>query len=474
MSRKEEDLLFMPDLLAAEYRKGRNIAYILTFMTFMFFVVFGIWASLTELDEVTRGEGTFTPAQKTQIIQNLEGGIISEILVNEGDIVNKGDILVRINNSSAKASADELESQRKILSISVIRMTAELYDTPLEYSQDEIERSPDEVGDQTALYTARKNQQASQIQVIENQTGQRQQEISEVNSRIGQLKNSLGLAKQEYNITKPLVDKGVLPRLQLIRINREIVDLQGEIKTLGVGLPRLQNAVLESKLRIEEMILTTKAELSDELNRARSELKSITESMEAGADTVRRTDVKSPVYGTVKELKRNTVGGVIRGGEDIVEIVPLDDTLVVEAKIRPSDRAFLLPGQEATIKVSAYDFSKYGGLKAKLERISASTIKDEEGENFYRIYLRTDDNKIVSKGKDLEIIPGMTATVEIMTGKKTIIDYLLKPIFKARNSGEQKKIESPEEKVNLEEKDNPEEKENFEKVSVNIPEKAAE
>ncbi|MEH6631377.1 MAG: HlyD family type I secretion periplasmic adaptor subunit [Halopseudomonas aestusnigri] len=445
MSRKDEDLLFMPDLLAAEYRKGRKLAYVLTFLSFLFFIVFGTWATVTELDEVTRGEGTFTPAQKTQIIQNLEGGIISEILVKEGDIVEKGDTLVRINNSSAKASADDLESQRKILSITVIRLTAELYDTPLEYTKAEIETSPDEVGDQTALYTARNNQHASQIQVIKNQTGQRKQEISEVNSRIGQLKSSLGHAKEEYNITKPLVDKGVLPRLQLIRINREIVDLEGEIKTLGVSLPRLRNAVLESKQRIEEMVLTTKAELSEQLNRGRSELKSITESMEAGADTVRRTDVKSPVRGTIKELKRNTVGGVIRGGEDIIEIVPLDDTLIVEAKIRPSDRAFLLQGQEATIKVSAYDFSKYGGLKAKLERISASTIKDEEGESFYRIYLRTDDNKIVSKGKILEIIPGMTATVEILTGKKTILDYLLKPIFKAKKSEEEENEEKVEE-----------------------------
>ena len=437
MSRTEEDLLFMSDLQSAELRKGRKAAYVVTFLSFFFFTTLFIWASLTELDEVTRGEGNFTPAQKTQIIQNLEGGIISEILVKEGDTVEKGAILVRINNSSAQASADDLEGQRRILSISVIRMMAELNDTPLEYTAEQMETSADEVDDQMALYTARSNQQSSQIQVIENQTRQREQEISEANSRIGQLRNSLGLAQQERNITKPLVDKGVLPRLQLIRLNREIVDLEGEIKTLGVSLPRLRDAVLESKQRRDEMILTTKAELSDELNRARSELKSVTESMEAGADTVRRTDVKSPVHGIVKELKRNTVGGVIRGGEDIVEIVPLDDTLIVEAKIRPSDRAFLQKGQNATIKVSAYDFSVYGGMKAKLERISASTIKDEEGESFYRIYLRTDDNKIISKGKELEIIPGMTANVEILTGKKSILDYLLKPIFKARKPAEE-------------------------------------
>ncbi|WP_299381319.1 HlyD family type I secretion periplasmic adaptor subunit, partial [uncultured Kiloniella sp.] len=193
-------------------------------------------------------------------------------------------------------------------------------------------------------------------------------------------------------------------------------------------------ATLEAKQRIDEMVLTTKAEVSDELNRSRAEMKSLSERVAAGVDTVQRTDIRSPVRGTIKELKRNTVGGVIRPGEDIVEIVPLDDTLLVEAKIRPSDRAFLRSGQKATIKVTAYDFSIYGGLEGKLERISASTIKDEEGESFYRVYLRTEDNKIVSKGKELEIIPGMTANVEILTGKKTVMDYLLKPILKARDS----------------------------------------
>ncbi|MEH6630460.1 MAG: HlyD family type I secretion periplasmic adaptor subunit [Halopseudomonas aestusnigri] len=439
MSKKDEDLLFMPDLHSATLRKGRRIAYVLTFIAFLFFVVFGTWATMAELDEVTRGDGTFIPAQKTQVIQNLEGGIISEILVQEGDIVGKGDILVRIENSAATANFRDSQSQKVILTTTVARLSAELNDTKLEYTEEQITAAPDEVSDQLALYNARIRQQAAQVKVLENQARQRKQEISEVHSRIGQLKNSLNLATQERNITKPLVDKGISPRLELIRIDRQIADLSGEIKTLRVSLPRLDGAVLEAKQRIDEMVLTTKAEVSDQLNRARSELKSITESIAAGADTVRRTDVKSPVRGTIKELKRNTVGGVIRGGEDIVEIVPLDDTLIVEAKIRPSDRAFLRQGQEATIKVTAYDFSIYGGLKGKLERISASTIKDEEGESFYRVYLRTADNKIVSKGKELEIIPGMTANVEILTGKKTVMDYLLKPILKARDSAMREK-----------------------------------
>ncbi|KLN59250.1 hemolysin secretion protein D [Kiloniella spongiae] len=434
MSKKDEDLLFAPDLHAATLRKGRRIAYTLTFTAFLFFLVFGTWASMAELDEVTRGEGTFIPAQKTQIIQNLEGGIITELMVQEGDVVEKGDILLRIDNSQATSTVKDSNEQLKILSATVKRLTAELNDTPLEYTEAEHKTAPDQVADQTSLYNARKLQQEAQIKVLENQSRQRRHEVSEVKSRIGQLRNSLALAREERNITKPLVDKGISPRLELIRIDRQVADLEGEIKTLRTSLPRLEGAVLESKQRIDEMVLTTKAEVSDELNRSRAEMKSLSERVAAGVDTVQRTDIRSPVRGTIKELKRNTVGGVIRPGEDIVEIVPLDDTLLVEAQIRPSDRAFLRSGQKATIKVTAYDFSIYGGLEGKLERISASTIKDEEGESFYRVYLRTADNKIVSKGKELEIIPGMTANVEILTGKKTVMDYLLKPILKARDS----------------------------------------
>ncbi|KKJ76474.1 hemolysin secretion protein D [Kiloniella litopenaei] len=434
MSRKDEDLLFAPDLHAATLRKGRRIAYTLTFTAFLFFVIFGTWASMAELDEVTRGEGTFIPAQKTQIIQNLEGGIITELMVQEGDVVEKGDILLRIDNSQATSTVKDSNQQLKILSATVKRLTAELNDTPLEYTEAEKENAPEQVADQTSLYNARKLQQEAQIKVLENQSRQKRQEVAEVRSRIGQLRNSLALAREERNITKPLVDKGISPRLELIRIDRQVADLEGEIKTLRTSLPRLEGAVLEAKQRIDEMILTTKAEVSDELNRSRAEMKSLSERVAAGVDTVQRTDIRSPVRGTIKELKRNTVGGVIRPGEDIVEIVPLDDTLLVEAQIRPSDRAFLRSGQKATIKVTAYDFSIYGGLDGKLERISASTIKDEEGESFYRVYLRTEDNKIVSKGKELEIIPGMTANVEILTGKKTVMDYLLKPILKARDS----------------------------------------
>jgi adhesin transport system membrane fusion protein len=253
-----------------------------------------------------------------------------------------------------------------------------------------------------------------------------------MNSRRKQLERSLQLARQEKAITEPLVLNGVVPRIDLLRIERQLADLEGEISTIRLSIPRLKTAAEEATQRIVQVRAATKAEASDELNKVRNEFKSVREVLFAGEDRVTRTEVRSPVRGTVKEIKVNTVGGVIRPGQDLIEVVPLDDSLLVEARIRPADIAFLRPGQDSMVKVAAYDFSIYGGLKSKLEQISADTIRDEEGENFYRVYLRTERNTLVHQGNELPIIPGMTATVEILTGKKSVLDYIMKPILKAR------------------------------------------
>jgi len=430
-----EDLRYMPDREAALRRRGSRFASALTIVTFVCLVSLLTWAHFAVLDEVTRGEGTVIPSSKTQVIQNLEGGILAEILVREGDIVEPNDILVRIDNTVAEANFRDARSQRYQLMASVARLEAELEGRELVMPEEVLQEAPSAAADQHGFFTLRQNQLAAQIRVLESQASQRKQEIAEMGTRSQQLQNNLALAREELAITKPLADKGVLPRLDLIRIQRQIADLEGELGTVRQAIPRLKTAAAEAEQRIEELILTHKAEVSNELNKVKAELKSMTETLFAGSDRVRRTEVRSLVRGTVKELKHNTVGGVIRPGEDIVEIVPLDDTLLIEAKIRPADIAFLHPGQKATIKITAYDFSIYGGLSADLERISADTIRDEEkpnGERYYRVYLRTKTNTLQHQGKELPIIPGMTATVEILTGKKSVLDYLLKPILRAK------------------------------------------
>ena len=433
MATNQEDLHFMPDVHAAVRRRGQGFAYILTIMTFVFVVVMGFWADFAVLDEVTRGEGRVIPSSKTQIIQNLEGGILAEILVREGDIVEKGDILVRIDNTAAQATYRDARSRVYALQATVERLRAELKGREMALSEEILAKAPQAAADQRALFEARGRQLKAQTAVLQAQARQRKQEIAEMRSRRKQLERSLQLAREELAITQPLARSGVMPRIDMIRIERQVADLEGEIATIRLSIPRLQSAAKEAMQRVEEVVFSSKAAISDELNNARAELNSVTETLLAGKDRVTRTAVRSRVRGTVKEIKQNTIGGVIRPGEDIIEIVPLDDTLLIEAQIRPADIAFLRPGQEAMIKVAAYDFSIYGGLKAKVEHISADTIKDEQGENFYRVYLRTGQNSLVHQGNELPIIPGMTATIEILTGHKTVLDYILKPILKARD-----------------------------------------
>lgn len=429
----DDDLNFMPDVHRASRRRGRQFAYILTVMTVLFFGVMGIWSHYAVLDEVTRGDGRVIPSSKTQVIQNLEGGILAEILVREGDIVDQGAILVRIDNTAAQASYRDVRGQYLSLMATVARLEAELTDAEsVTFPEEVLQEAATEAADQERLFNNRRRQREAQISVLKSQASQRQQEIAEMRSRRQQLQGNLRLAREELDLTAPLVREGIMPRLDLIRIEREVADLEGELQTIKTSIPRLQTALKEAEQRIEELISSTKAEISDELNQTRTELKSVAETLFAGEDRVTRTEVRSLVRGTVKELKFNTIGGVIKPGADIIEIVPLDDTLLIEAEVRPADIAFLRPGQKATIKISAYDFSIYGGLTAKLEQISADTIKNEEGENFYRVYLRTEQNSLKRHGEELPIIPGMTATAEILTGKKTVLDYLLKPILKAK------------------------------------------
>ncbi|WP_340119984.1 HlyD family type I secretion periplasmic adaptor subunit [Pelagibius sp. 7325] len=430
-----DDLDFMPDVHAATRHRGRRFAYILTVLSVAFFAVMGVWAHYAVLDEVTRGEGTIVPSSRTQVIQNLEGGILAEILVHEGDIVQAGDVLVRIENTVAQANLEDARSQYLSLQATEARLMAELEgEDAVTFPAGVLEEAPTVAADQQRLFNARRRQLEAQINVLQSQAVQRKQEVAEMNSRRQQLQQSLGLARDELAIMAPLVQKGVMPRIDLIRIERQVADLEGEIRTIGAALPRLQSAQQEANERIEEMKLTAQTDASDELNKTRAERKSIEQSLFAGQDRVTRTAVTSPVRGTVKDMKINTVGGVIQPGEDIMEIVPLDDSLIVEARVRPADIAYLRPDQKAVIKVSAYDFSIYGGLTAKLVRISADTIRDEEGESFYHVYLRTEENALHHRGETLPIIPGMTVTAEILTGEKSVLDYILKPILKAKDS----------------------------------------
>lgn len=390
------------------------------------------WAHFAVLDEVTTGEGKAIPSSKVQTIQNLEGGIVAEIFVREGQVVNKGDMLLRLDDTRFLSNQEESEVERLALQAHVERLTAEAEGTPLVLSEAITRSQPQLAEDQMALYQSRQQRLQSEQSILREQLAQKQQEVAEFRSKQQQYRASLGLIQQELNMSSPLVAAGAVSEVEILRLRRSMVDVRGALDATTLALPRAEAAAKEIQSRIEQSELAFRADAFKELNETRTHLQKITATSVAIQDRVSRTSVVSPVHGVIKQLNVNTIGGVVQPGSNLLEIVPLEDNLLIEARVRPQDIAFLHPGQRAMVKFSAYDYTIYGGLKANLELISADTITDREGRSFYLIQVRTEKNFLGSPERPLVIIPGMVATVDIITGQKSVLDYMLKPVLKAR------------------------------------------
>ncbi|TSJ57626.1 HlyD family type I secretion periplasmic adaptor subunit [Atlantibacter subterranea] len=398
-----------------------------------FFIAAITWASLAEIDEVTRGEGKAIPSSRLQKIQNLEGGIVAEVYAREGEVVQAGAPLLRLDDTRFKSNAGETEADRMALEARIQRLTAQLNDAESLTISDEIQkRAPDIAQGELELFASMKKRIQSEIAGLDEQLIQKKQELLDFEAKKVQYRNSLGLLQQEINMSEPLVAKGAISKVEVLRLRRSEVETRGQLDSVALAIPRAQAAINEIESKVAETRGRYRSEALAQLNEARTDLSKLEASGKAIEDRVNRTLVTSPVRGIVQQMLVNTIGGVIQPGNDLVEIVPLDDSLLVEAKIRPKDIAFLHPGQEAVVKFSAYDYTIYGGLKGKLEQISPDTVTDKEGNSFYVIRLRTDKNHLGSNEKPLLIIPGMVASVDIITGKKTILEYLMKPILRAR------------------------------------------
>lgn len=434
-ARFREDADFMPAVHAATRSGARPSAYLLLFIIALFFVVFLSWARVATLDEVTRGDGKVIPSSQIQVVQNLEGGIIAGISVREGEVVDKGQILIRIDQTQAAAGYRESRASYLSLLAAVARLKAEVDGTEVVFPGEVLDDAANVAADELALFASRRSGLKADLAILRRQEDQRRQELVELRGRLVRLKESYQLVTEELKIIGPLVASGVVSKVELLRLRREANNIKGDREASRLAIPRASAARREATQRIEERKISLRTESLRELNQKSAELAVVAETIASGKDRALRADVRSPVHGTVKQILVSTVGGVIRPGQELVEIVPLEDTLLIEARIRPADIAFLRPGQDATVKITAYDFSIYGGLKAKVEHISADTIEDEQqkGETFYRIRLRTDRSYLGTEQDPLPIIPGMTASVDILTGEKTVLDYLLKPILKVRN-----------------------------------------
>ncbi|KAF1071340.1 MAG: Type I secretion system membrane fusion protein PrsE [Pseudomonas citronellolis] len=426
------DTEFMPEVQGTLLEDSPTPTRITLWVVLALFAAALIWARFADIEEVTKGEGKAIPSSKVQTIQNLEGGIVSEIFVHEGQVVEKGQTLLRLDDTRFTSNKGETEADRNALQARIERLNAEIDGRAPDFSPALREAAPQVVDDQLALYHSRQQRQASEVNILQEQLRQKTQELQEFRAKQQQNRSSLGLVQQELNMSEPLVKAGAVSPVKLLRLRRSAVEINGELTATTLAIPRAESAMQEISRKIDESRQGFRTDALKDLNDARTELNKLAATSRAIDDKVSRTTVVSPMRGIVKTLKINTIGGVVQPGSDMVEIVPLEDNLLVEAKIRPQDVAFLHPGQPATVKFSAYDYTIYGGMKAKLELISADTITDDKGNAFYLIQVRTDRNHLGPDNKPLLIIPGMVATVDIITGEKSVLDYLLKPVLKAR------------------------------------------
>jgi adhesin transport system membrane fusion protein len=355
------------------------------------------------------------------------------MFVKEGQIVEAGAPLIRLDDTRFASNVGETEADRLSMLLRVERLSAEVEDRPLNFPEDVLKAVPGQAKSEESLYISRRQQLHDEIGGLQEQLIQRQQELREFSSKQAQYRQQLGLQRQEINMSEPLVAQGAVSPVEVLRLKRAEVETRGQLDATTLAIPRAESAIKEVQRKIDETRGKFRSEALTQLNEARTDLNKAQATGKALEDRVSRTLVTSPVRGIVNKLLVNTIGGVIQPGSDMVEIVPLDDTLLVEAKIRPQDIAFLHPGQEAIVKFTAYDYTIYGGLKAKLEQIGADTITDEDKKTtYYMIKVRTERSHLGTDEKPLLIIPGMVASVDIITGKKSVLSYLLKPIIRAR------------------------------------------
>jgi adhesin transport system membrane fusion protein len=394
-------------------------------------LLFVVWTGIVSVDEITRGDGKVIPSRQLQVLQSFDGGIVSQILVQEGQAVNIGDVLLQVDSTRFESSVKENRSQYLSLSAKAARLLAIAESKPFSLAPEIIAEDPRTAEEERRLYETATSELQAQIQIAQQQMAQRQQELSEARAKQSQGAQAYESTMKELNVTKPLLSSGAVSEVELLRLERDVARFRGERDVAGAQISRAQSAIAEASRKIQEVELAVRNTARKEYSETMAKLNSLVQSSTGLTDKVKQSAIRSPVRGTVKRLLVNTVGGVVQPGKDIVEIVPSEDKLLLEARVPPKDIAFLTPGQKAVVKFTAYDFSVYGGLDAKLEHIGADSVTDERGNTFYTVRVRTDKSSL---GPNLPIIPGMVAEVDIITGQKSILSYILKPVLRAKQA----------------------------------------
>jgi len=428
----ERDYEFMHSLSAAVLQKSPSTLRAIMYFWIIAVFIFVVWAKFALIDEIARGDGEIIPSGENQMLQNLEGGIVEEILVQEGEDVQEGQILLKINNEKSRSSFSSNAIKADVLDAKILRLRAESSGERFKVDKGLKERIPLLVRNEESLHLTNTQQLKSKINALKEQLSQRRQELSEAQTHLKHLESSSKMIKKEVRMTKPMVAKGVRSKIDFLKLQREANEIEDRYTATKKSIPRLRSAIKEVQSHMNETTLMYRSEAKAKLNEAVADLRALRSDSTALKDQVTRTIVRAPMNGIVQKLYVHTIGGVIRPGADIMEIVPIDERLLVEVKIKPKDIAFIYYKQKAIVKFTAYDFSIYGGLTGEVVLISPDTIKDEKDNVFYKVRIKTDKNYIERKGKRLKLIPGMTTSVDIITGQKSVLDYILKPILKTK------------------------------------------
>lgn len=422
--------------MTATLDKPPLLARLVVAIVVLFIASFVAWAAVARVDEIARGKGKVIPASKTQIVEASEPGVVQEIAVQLGQVVKRGDLIVRLDDTTTASSLGESKTRAASLRAKIARLRFEISGDKGEFAcpQDLVEAVPAICVTESGLFKSRRENFNNKYSVLQARKEQRAQELEEARTNIAQLENVIAAMTRQRDTVKPLVEKRLHAETDLLRMETELAQQNGQLALVKESIGRLSAALDEATLQVDELSLQFQQDAKNELAQALADLAVLGETIRGASDRVRRTDIRSPVDGIVNTLDVNTIGAYVQPGAEIAGIVPTSEKLLVEARISPRDVAFVQRGQTAMVKITAYDFSIYGGLKGEVVNVSADSLVDQENkETYYQVLVRTDSSTLEHNGKQYSIKPGMVASAEIMTGQKTVLDYLLKPINKARS-----------------------------------------
>ncbi len=424
----KQDLLYMQSLSAAVMQRSPRYLNFVVMVILLFMLSAIIWMSWASIDVVIRGSGKVVPASQVQLIQSLEGGIVSEILIIEGQLVDVNQSLIKISDIAFASSFEENRLLYFELLAKSSRLTAESSSQNFVINEEVKLHAPQIINSEQSLFNSNKQQLSDTLNILSEQINQQESALQETLSKKRQLEKSLKLMRKEISIKKPLTKKGIISEVEFIQLQQREAEIEGELDTLKISIPRMQSIIDEAYFKKQKESLDFSNTAKKELNEINAEISRIKEAQTALKDRVKRTTLRSPVKGIVQRLYANTIGGVVSPGSNVVEIVPREDSLLIELKIKPADIASVSVGQPARLKFSAYDFAIHGSLQSEVTFISADTITNEEGESYYLVRVKPVKPFIGHELKPLPIKVGMTAEADIITDKKTILQYLIQPV----------------------------------------------